>query len=631
MTFSSLFPVLFAAIMVTLAGGAALALAIGARKPASAGWSVSVLLFGLAVLATIAIVLEFEGAPALLSGSSAWVDPGGDVRSMRLGLNGRGAAWIWILVTSATTLAFMVSLDLHSNDRAAHRIYAAAALGVAGCALAWLSYSAWSGLFANGILVVAGTILLGTHSGGSNEDAHFAFRYAFERFSAVLIALTGVLALAWDGVELAATAVPAQESKGAFPGGWLLCIGAYLMVRPFPFLGWSGAKSRSRSGARILVSELLPAVGAYGLLHYAEPKLRALGVFPGFGAAAIAGALLTGLCGVFQREPSRAYSCWLSAIYCTGFAALAWAGPAVSDALLLGATLGFSAFLLAIGEPERGVGTWATPTGMVALGGAVVATGMFGFLSAAGHFGMLSEAANTPWRLAVVAANFLLLTYFFWKTAWETACPDRTRKHGVWAVVPSVILTLAGLCVIWMGSFSGGVLPGESDRLGRSLLEWASAAPPGAPPSGSADWILGGGLVVGLVSSLWSRAAWQKWSKTPPRVGRFLASGYGVDTAGAAVFRMIVAFGKLSERTLAIQLWSEGVVKLSWAGIQYAARITLRVDTGADRIVARSARRLIHAPAKLLQVVQSGDFQWYLLFAALVGGAILVHYLRVSS
>ncbi|HTL13286.1 MAG TPA: hypothetical protein VL588_12410, partial [Bdellovibrionota bacterium] len=385
MTFSSLFPYLFVGLLIALAIGAGIMLLLGSKNASGAGWAVTILFFGVGALAVVALVLGFDGGGSLLSGQSAWVEPGGNLRTLSLGLHDEPMSWIWILASALVGLAFLASRDLHSGGRAPHRLYAALAVEMAACGLCWVSYSAWSALFACGLALAGGVILLGTHSGVSGEEARFAFRYALERFGALVMALLGVLTLAWHGVDLVPGA-PAPSVGTGFPGGWILAVGAYLMVRPFPLLGWAESPSQVSPAGRILVAELLPGIAAYGLIHEAAPTLKQLGVFPLFGVVPLAGMALTMLAGLFQQDPSRALSCWLSAAFCAGLSALAWAGPTVSDPLLLGTLLGCAGFIVAVGSLERGSGGWASPTGMVAMAGAASATGMFGFLAAGGHF-----------------------------------------------------------------------------------------------------------------------------------------------------------------------------------------------------------------------------------------------------
>ena len=52
----------------------------------------------------------------------------------------------------------------------------------------------------------------------------------------------------------------------------------------------------------------------------------------------------------------------------------------------------------------------------------------------------------------------------------------------------------------------------------------------------------------------------------------------------------------------------------------------------ADRVISRGLdsvlRRAVEVPAKTLQLVQSGDVQWYLFFGIGSGVAILIHFLK---
>jgi len=90
-------------------------------------------------------------------------------------------------------------------------------------------------------------------------------------------------------------------------------------------------------------------------------------------------------------------------------------------------------------------------------------------------------------------------------------------------------------------------------------------------------------------------------------------------------------FSTVSEKFLNQTMWSDGISRGGFKLLDGASRAAIRVDRAAETAMSQFSRRLVQTLAKVLQVIQSGDFQWYLLFGVTCGAGILIHYLRVRN
>src|SRR5690606_33852073 len=103
--------------------------------------------------------------------------------------------------------------------------------------------------------------------------------------------------------------------------------------------------------------------------------------------------------------------------------------------------------------------------------------------------------------------------------------------------------------------------------------------------------------------------------------------GYGADRASAAVLALLGKSGASIQRWIDVKIWQEGIPGALYWMLSRVTRAFAWFDGRLIRAVDAGVRRSTEGPAKLLQLIQSGELQWYLFFAIGSGFAVLLHFL----
>ena len=149
-------------------------------------------------------------------------------------------------------------------------------------------------------------------------------------------------------------------------------------------------------------------------------------------------------------------------------------------------------------------------------------------------------------------------------------------------------------------------------------------------PSRPASGMFWGAILLGIGTAFWlhRKLAALESDGLNSRFFRFVASGYFIDEAGAKVVVGLDRVGGWLRDYVDGRLWNRWIPELLGNTLQRAGTWA----SVADEWIARSSRdavvRITDAPTRLLQVIQNGNVQWYLIFALGSGFAILVHFLR---
>jgi hypothetical protein len=64
-------------------------------------------------------------------------------------------------------------------------------------------------------------------------------------------------------------------------------------------------------------------------------------------------------------------------------------------------------------------------------------------------------------------------------------------------------------------------------------------------------------------------------------------------------------------------------------GVKNVSEVTRAIDLKLTESLDVSVKKLVDVPAKLLQLIQTGDLRWYLFFALSSGFALLAHFLKL--
>ena len=637
---------LLVAILTPFVFGGAL-LAWGKSLPRKGDW-----LAGLGILAQIA-GLSVSWSELADSGFSStnwvrgWIGSHTEATSIGVGLSRDTLGLAFASLAALLCGVFLLSRDLTLLEKRPQRLYSGACLATTGTALCWLAETPWTAMTGLALIFLGGFITLGAD--WENEaNAQFAARFARERTFGMGLATLGGLALVsagavfgWNG----ASAWPANTTSQL--GAWCLAIGLFLHLEPFPLLGWPVSPSEHLPVKRVLFAQVFPAIGSFALLIRMEAPLRAIGVLPHFGWIALASAILASLTGLLQERWQASLSVWVSGAFASAVAALAFSGPWAAAAVLVSvscaaAVFGFASSIFELKQTKAVKGSlqadgWAKIQSVLA---AAIGAGLIGFTlaggelrSVAGALGLEGDSAGVIAGSVITFSRFCLALLAF-KLAWFFPRMAKPVFASWTSVVPSLLIVIASMGWVWTGTLTGGVIPGDPDRVMISLFDMvftANAKGMSGADALTASWMLWGSFVVALATAYWTcrgqLSGWEKAARKFPRFSRFVSSGYGVDAGTDRVFWAIRWLGAQVYEWVDQRIW-KGYLPFSidWV-IRKLGAGTAWLDLQVLRRLDQGIRGSVEGPAKGLQQIQNGNVQWYLFFAIGSGIAILLHFL----
>lgn len=528
----------------------------------------------------------------------------------------------------------------HEREAAPERILASILIGFTGLSVGAVALTPWMSLVAVALAGLAGFFALGPRW-ELDEEAQGAIRFVSERAWGWGLSFLGACVLGSTGADLTAGGAPWESSIAAQLGGALLASGLFFQLHPFPFSRVAVLPSRSPVLVRVLCTLILPGWIAFFTLVRFEPQLRAVGVLPILGYVALASAGLCALAGFFQTRWNLGLNAWLAISQSLAVAALAAAGPAAGLAILVGAGLG--AFILAsAGSSLSATGESATPEKSAqaiwlkaaCFLAAFIGMGGPGFLASGAYLKWLAQDAADPTLLAVSGLGLFLSGWLGWRVAWMAVIQSTTARISWGYALSPYALALTALAVFSTGALSGGAIPGASDLVLESkLMEFFTFARDAAEISQEfiSASILHWALFTLAIPVAWWATAREKdvffsLRTSLPRLSRFVESGYGIDAGAGRVVWLLQSIGSFLQKWIDHRVWGQWIPGLLDTGVRGIARATALVDRSIWLKMESTLSQSINSPAKLLQLIQSGNLQWYLFFAVGSGIAMLLHF-----
>ena len=557
-------------------------------------------------------------------------------------------------LAALVSMALLMNQSAFSREARPEKVYAAMAISAAGVALSWTSLTPWLSFVGLLATMLGGFVALGSRW-ASQSEATLAARFIWERSSGLLLALFGTCILASDRSALFLSqpetwTIPHAELISTWMGSSLLVIGLFFQIQSFPLLGWSVSDSEISPPIRTLTHQIFPFWASFPILIRLEPHFKNLGLFPVLGWVGLAACLLSIFCGLFQKHTRIGLGVWLNCGFCLSFSFLALSGPLTSLALLIGVSL--SALCLSIvvsqdlsnSESEQALENndlvkdrkrpliAKTLTFLSTAAG----SGVFGFVSAAGGIRWVVQGLSTPGEIPLFFVTFLLFVLLRWKLTW-----DAMRNRRLWDVpylslVSLFLLWVLSLGIVWTGTLSGEILPDRSDELIPSLFVHFFGHPAIAF-SPSVDYIYAcglywGALLLGFMTAYWTSGRredqWHLLKSAMPKATRFLAGGYQVDQVIRQFGQGLVWVGNQTAYYVDHKIWQVWVPVSFSRGIRQVSKVFTLLDTRLSAGLNEMLRKWIEVPAKILQLIQSGDLRWYLVFALGSGFALLSHFMR---
>lgn len=613
----------------------------GRRLPRNGDWLVGIGAIGLLTVAALASSSYFEDPSAPKTWIRNWIPPRGELGAVNVGILHDSLGLAIMALASGLAAISLTARRLLGNEVRPERLFAAAAFSTTGVVLSWVSVTPWLAFTGIAMSVFGGFIAMGTEWEHEPEAA-IAARFARERIWGLALTLFGASILASNGAALnwAEQQAWAQDSANTF-GAITLAIGLFVQLQPFPFLGWNVMASRSNPTGRIIYAQIYTALAAFAIFTRFDAQFRAVGVFPVLGWAALASSALTVLSGMLQTQWKMSLGMWISSAFALATAVLAFSGPWAAASLFIGTSLAgvaislFGATLEGTGEAPRGSNQRATAAKFGAILAAAAGTGMVGFVVCGGSIRWLAGALDNPTLITASAFVLFIGALLAWKTVWMLVKEHPSTEAGWAAVLTPYLVTILSLGVIWNGTLTGGALPDTQDQVSTSALSAFFGQPAGTLNQDtffSASWIHWGAFLLAIITAYWTTArkqnSWAALHGAAPKVSHFFASGYGIDRLTGRILFGLSWLGSAIQSAVETKTWGQWLPQgISWV-IHRIARGTSVADTVLTRQLDLALRRGTEVPAKMLQMIQSGDVQWYLFFAVGSGIAILVHFLK---
>lgn len=669
--------IIYCLVLLAVAGAATLLW--GRRLPRGGDWLVGVFLaflFGALLYAGNSLLEVGGGAKIWIRG---WIWPVDSAGSLAIGLLQDPLGLVMaglILLFSAVLLA---NGSLTSKDPRPERLYSAVAFSAAGSVLSWIALTPWFSFLGLVLATFGGFLALGSNWNGESES-RLAIRFARQRYFGLFLSVLGACgicggrgALLWlQGAPSADAEVwigsiqsmSTQESLGLA----LLIIGLLIQFQPVFLLGWlvsPGHRSSKKNSAqstwsRIALTQVLPGWSAFAILLRLQNHLGGLEHFTIFGWFLLASSAGSVFSGLLQTRWESGLTTWLSSGLTFSAAVLCFGNCAAALSLIIGLGLGATAFAMSrcavVSQMDHeneggklkddGVRPAPPALSLALFLGVAAASGVVGFGSAEGWSQWVSQIWMDPVLSSAGILTFVLVVVLGWKQAW-TAYNELNSSIPVPGVVQALPLLLVFLSVgiFWTGAFSGGVIPGAPDRVFTSLIAFLFSAAyiPSSVHGGTYSDYLNvaavgasfGAVVIAAGIAFWAAKRMPKnlleGEEPGKRFYRFIASGYGTEGLAERTGKGLVWLAEAVTRTVDEKIWSRALPK----GLSWTLRGSADQVTRGDRVMSEAmrgwARLWVDPPAKFLQLIQSGDVQWYLVFGLGSGFAILIHFLWNSN
>lgn len=627
--------VMIVCLVFSLACGVFVA-AFGKKTPKAGAWLIwsglLVMVTGLGLSWSRLMKGESLGEPWV----RGWVWPRDEVGAIVVGvLSDPMGIWMAILAVLISSV-LMIDQGYLQDEKKPERIYGAVLISTVGLAFSWIAATPWCGLAGLAVSVLGGFIALGSQW-HSDSEAALAVRFARERTWGLIVSFLGACILGTHkGHLLWGEAIEWAQPDSL--GLVLLSLGLFIQLQSAPMMGWVVSKSGVPVVARIVLAQVFPSWAAFAALVRLVPQLEAQGLSNVLGWISLASAILSVATGLFQQEWKAGLGSWISSGLALAVAALMLAGPDSALVIAVGVGLGAIAFAVAashVSESSREKGTKATWASAYGFLGVAAGTGGILFASSGGVLSWVAQAWGRPIQGAVSVFAFFIFSLQGWSLAWGSVKRRGGYSAGWVAVVSPLLLLLLSLGVLWDGSITGGALLDSVDSVAPALLGFFFKKREALDHSSFAiaSWAHWSVVFVSLGGAFWMSGRkvdlWQELARIFPRSIRFLARGFEFDRLASAVEKGIRWLGFVIVRLFDQKIWDRWVPWALNGAIQRGAGAVVLMDEKMSLRFAAVMRRTVDVPAKVLQLIQSGDVQWYLMFGIGSGFALLLHFLRI--
>lgn len=546
------------------------------------------------------------------------------------------------LDTISSCIAIMVALigglGVHSwrqypQAKMAELVVAGATFGVSGVVVAWSSTSLW-GVFIGTMLAIAGGfIVLGTEWEDGDYCAEFSFRYLSDHAVGLVLGVLGATLIV--GLDSGSWIFSdAEEYWRVTFGTFFIFLGSIWHFRAFPSLGWVRKKTNTPFFPIAVVSQVLVGIAAFSVILRFDPWVSQIGGGRIAGVIFLSLALLAQLVGVVSGVQWRqAVHLWFVSIFCLSAGVFELLGSYAGLSILIGGILAGAGVTWCVQLSQhaaeknalnRNKSLWLRVVWAALL---ISGVGFPGFLFFGGQWVVITAGLSDPAVLILSGTTLVFHAFLPLQLFWLSA--DRPSPiNAPWtAILAPLVLLLANVHVLWVGTWFGLSAPFGIEPLFVGPLFMGSVPEIVIEKMNEIAFIslLGGTLILVFFSYLF-RNTWQSAQRIVPRFTAIIIEGYGVDHAMATIMNWLIGSVRAVDQLKSERL---GPWFLNWSSnfINRASIAITRCDDSILSGIGSTVRKVVETPAMALQLLQSGDLQWYLVLDLAMIIMILIHFL----
>ncbi len=556
--------------------------------------------------------------------SSAWLFSDGTKGQLNFGVGSSPlrVTLNWVLVGLTSIFAAIQLREGSTKDEhsilAGLLIAASASLFSLGVAAEWLSLA--------GVLI--GSLGAAICMGGRWEevvDADGVARLFFGRFLGWILFLCGALLLSAEGQEMtASTDVLAI---------WLILLGVWSQTQAFPWVAALSAGSGHQKPFKPFISEVLPAFVLIAVILHLQKPMASIGTATGIFWVFLISSLLTTLTGLFQKNAQKYGSHAFAALISLSFAASSLGHPKAAFWMGLGAIFSRCLLLISGGLEKNTDSKWVRWS---SIGAAFLAFSSPLSLGFAGTQTFLTSISESTALAGIFVFALFMGQTLVWKAAfvnhrWSER-QDQMIYFGAYGLIAIATFSLG-----WTGAWFAGGFLGNDEQM---FPSWSAQALAGFLTESTVDLAsqqVSGLLLVGLsalsiifayFTSLRKGDHWIAIEKKAPRTFHFVSNGFLIEATTSRATRA------LSRRLHQFENGMREVFPGRWPRrilsgvVGFTLRWIHRAELVWDLALTRSSARAVNMPGQVLQLIQNGSVQWYLMIALAVILSLLAHAMR---
>lgn len=557
--------------------------------------------------------------------------------SISLGLKRDPLSLMMVTLGLILLVPVIVARKFLLKEMLAERLYSGLSFCFSGYAVSWMASTPWMAWVGVGLCVLGGFIACSCYWVDRDDEAKVASRYLAETYLGLLVGIVGACVVAsQDGVSLSYDLKTwGHASPTDHVGATLLMIGAFLVFRPFPFLGWTVGESKGFLPIRFLCTSVFPGLSALAILVRLEPALQQLQLLHALRIIALVASGLALAVGTFQQIWYRAALSWYGATLCLSVAVLASSGTQTALAIAIGASVSVLAVFLVgsvlprnkpLSGRESREGNTTLGTTLALVFSTLAMSGGPLFLVGYGVSAWLTVLFRENSFEAVLGGlNFFLFVMVAWKIFWSVNFQVKLQPlaWNIWLGV--VTLLLCALAATGTGTFTG-IFGSEDVALFGSLLERVIPNPmamPGVDPLALGVYLIIFIIALGLTA--WLRGTWGRLEERMPRMSHFFGSGFLMDVFFAKIQARLVQSSNLFNRLMIEGLWERGSAERIYFAMRKSSNAIAFIDLHTQNSLNHAFNSLLETAGKGAQKLQNGSVQWYLAFGIGSGLVFLLY------